>query len=115
MDSAVITCTAHDANHANDTLEQALFVRYYDVLCQIVRPMPYEVPGIVPISVRLTNKGNVPALVDSVKVTISDGYNSFTTGVPLTPGEVKLEYMPIPWVCPAGVTFICQCLDHLPA
>jgi hypothetical protein len=106
MDSAVITCSGHDANHANDTLEQALFVRYYDVFCQIVRPMPYEVPGIVPVTIRLTNKGNVPAMVDSVKVMMSDGYNSFTTGIPLTPGQIKLEYMPVPWVCPAGVTVI---------
>jgi hypothetical protein len=106
MDSAVITCTAHDANHANDTMAQALFVRYYDVLCQIVRPMPYEVPGLVPVTVRLTNKGNVPALVDSVHVNISDGYNSFVVGVPLTPGESKLVFMPVPWVCPAGITLI---------
>jgi hypothetical protein len=88
MDSAVITCSGHDASRANDTLAQALFVRYYDVMCQIVRPMQYEVPGIVPVSVRLTNKGNVPAMVDSVKVVISDGYNSFTTGIPLAPGQV---------------------------
>jgi hypothetical protein len=67
--------------------------------------MPYEVPGLVPVTVRLTNKGNVPAMADSVKVTISDGYNSFVTGVPLTPGETKLVFMPVPWVCPAGATF----------
>jgi hypothetical protein len=108
MDSAVITCIGHDGKRSNDTMEQALFVRYYDVLCQIVRPMPYEVPGLVPVTVRLTNKGNVPAMVESVKVTISDGYNSFRTGIPLAPGQSKLELMPIPWVCPAGATFICN-------
>jgi hypothetical protein len=108
MDSAVITCIGHDAKRSNDTMGQALFVRYYDVLCQIARPMPYEVPGLVPVTVRLTNKGNVPALVESVKVTISDGYNSFRTGIPLAPGQSKLELMPIPWVCPAGATFICN-------
>jgi hypothetical protein len=114
MDSAVITCPAHDANRANDTLEQALFVRYYDVLTQIVRPMPYEVPGLVPITVRLINKGNVPALADSVHVTITDGYNSIVTGVPLTPGETKLVFMPVPWVCPAGVTLTANAWITIP-
>jgi hypothetical protein len=103
MDSATIHCSAHDANTANDTLEQALFVRYYDVMCQPVRPWIYEEPGIVPVVVRLTNKGNVPAQVDSVNVVIDDYfgyYSSFTTGIPLAPGETKLVYMPVPWVCP---------------
>ncbi len=108
MDSAIVTCTGHDADRANDTLTQALFVRYYDILCRIARPMPYEVPGLVPVSVRLTNKGNVPARADSVKVTISDGYSSLATGIPLAPGETRLVYMPVPWVCPAGQEETCH-------
>jgi hypothetical protein len=102
MDTAIITCSSHDANPHNDTLGQALFVRYYDVMAQIVRPMAYEVPGLVPVVVKLTNKGNVPAFVDSLKVMISDGYNSHYEGIPLEPGEVKLQYLTPNWVCPAN-------------
>jgi len=106
MDTAIITCVGHDADHSDDTLEQALFVRYYDVLVQIVRPMKYEVPGLVPVIVKLTNKGNVPAFVDSLKFTITDGYNSHYEGIPLEPGEVKLQYLNPNWVCPANFTGI---------
>jgi hypothetical protein len=105
MDSATIMCSAHDANAENDVMEQALFVRYYDVMTEIARPMPYEVPGLVPVSVRLTNKGNVPAVVDSVHFMISDGYNSHSENVPLAPGEMRLVFLPVPWVCPAGGSF----------
>ena len=108
MDSATILCSAHDANPENDVMEQALFVRYYDVMTQIARPMAYEVPGLVPVSVRLTNKGNVPAVVESVYVMISDGYNSHSENVPLAPGESRLVFMPVPWVCPAGGSFTCN-------
>ena len=78
-----------------------------DVEAKIARPMAIEVPGLVPISVRLTNRGDTSALVDSVKVTISDGYSSFSTGIPLSPGESRLVFMPVPWICPADSEETC--------
>jgi len=83
-----------------------------DMEVDIVRPETVEVPGIVPVTVRLHNAGDTSALVDSLQVTISDGYYSFTTGIPSSPGMVKLEYMPQQWVygggtetCTAWITY----------
>ncbi len=83
-----------------------------DMEVEIVSPETIEVPGIVPVTIRLHNAGDTTALVDSLQVTISDGYYSFTTGIPSSPGMVKLEYMPITWVpdgseetCTAWITY----------
>jgi len=78
-----------------------------DVAIDIVRPDTYEGPGLIPVQVRLTNMGDTSALVDSVKVTVSDGYNSFETRVQLDPSESTLVFMPVPWVCPAGAQLTC--------
>jgi hypothetical protein len=113
--TAWITCPA-DSNHSNDT--DVVIVRTpsaLDVAADIVRPDTYEVPGLIPIAVRLTNMGDTFALVDSVHVKMSDGYNSFTTGVPLNPSESTLAYMPILWVCPVGCYETCTAWITCPA
>ncbi len=86
-----------------------------DVAIDIVRPDTFEIPGIIPVTVRLTNMGDTSALVESVKVTISVGYNSFTTGIQIDPSQSKLVYMPIPWVCPAGCYETCTAWITYPA
>jgi hypothetical protein len=73
-----------------------------DVAVEVVRPETIEAPGLVPVTVRLTNAGDTSALVESLRVTISVGYGSFVTGVPLTPSQTRLVFMPTPWVCPPG-------------
>ena len=85
-----------------------------DMEVEIVRPETVEVPGIVPVTVRLHNAGDTSALVDSLQVTISDGYYSFTTGIPSSPGMVKLAYMPITWV-PDGSEETCTAWITCPA
>jgi hypothetical protein len=68
----------------------------------IVRPDTFEVPGLMRIVVRLTNMSDTSGLVDSLQVTISDGYYSFATSIPKSPGESKLEFMPTQWVYGGG-------------
>ncbi len=73
-----------------------------DVVVQIARPMYWEVPGLIPVSVRLTNEGDTATLVESLRVTISDGYYSFVTDIPRDPHQPGLFYMPTQWVYGGG-------------
>jgi hypothetical protein len=108
VDSADITCPHFDADHSNDTLAKALFIRYNDVLCQITSPRKNEVPGLVPVTIKLTNKGNVPSMVESLKVAINPGgYASHAEAIPLAPGEVKNMSL-VPWVAPLGAHETCM-------
>jgi len=64
------TCTAWiaypaDTNHANDT-DVVVVNRGVDVATEIVSPRASEEPGLVPVRVKLTNLGDVPALVSAV-------------------------------------------------
>jgi hypothetical protein len=93
----------YDNNTANDTCVMPLFVKYLDVKTEIVSPRPNEVPGLVPVTVRLVNMGNVPVTVPRIDVTIApSGYASFT----LTPVDVAVGASQTvdlaPWVCPSG-------------
>jgi len=83
-----------------------------DVAVDIVRPEAVEVPGLMPVAVRLTNVGDIPALVDSLNVTISDGYNSFVTGIAFSQGESKLVFMPIQWVYGGGTETCTAWITH---
>jgi hypothetical protein len=83
-----------------------------DMAVEISRPQTLEVPGLMPVAIRVTDSGDADVLADSLQVTISDGYYSFTTAIHLSPGQVKLEYMPVPWVygggtetCTAWITY----------
>jgi hypothetical protein len=60
---SAITELPGDTNPHNDTCSSPLFVRYIDVAVEITSPRDTEQPGIIPFVVRLTNLGNVPALV----------------------------------------------------
>jgi hypothetical protein len=61
-----------------------------------------EVPGLVPVSVRLVNNGNVPALVPRVDVKIMpSGYSAYLENIAVGVGENQLVTL-APWVCPAG-------------
>jgi len=97
-----ISLMPYDTKNENDTLKMPLFVRYYDVKCEIMSPRTNEVPGLVPVTVKLTNVGNVPANVPRVDVTIAPaGYGDFRTGVTIPVGGFQLVTLN-PWVCPAG-------------
>jgi hypothetical protein len=73
-----------------------------DVVVQIARPMYWEIPGLVPVTIRLTDTGDTPTLVESLQVTISDGYYSFMTDIPRDPHQPGLFYMPTQWVYGGG-------------
>jgi hypothetical protein len=65
-----------DTNPRNDTLTLPLYVRYVDVATEIVSPRDTEVPGLIAVRVRLTNNGNLPALVSRLDVRITSFYYS---------------------------------------
>jgi len=46
-----------------------------DVATEIVSPRTQEPPGLVPVIVKLTNQGDVPALVPRLDVKITGGYD----------------------------------------
>jgi hypothetical protein len=61
-----------------------------------------EVPGLVPVQVRLTNMGNVPALVPLVDVKIMpSGYADYRENVAVAVGANQVVTLN-PWVCPAA-------------
>ena len=100
-DSAYTICQ-WDGDPENDMFVQPLFVRHLDVITQIVSPRMQEVPGLVPVSVRLVNNGNVPALVPRLDVKIMpSGYSAYVENIAIGVGENQLLTLG-PWVCPAG-------------
>jgi hypothetical protein len=92
----------YDTKYDNDTLSLPLFVRYYDVKCQIMSPRRQEVPGLVPVTVKLTNIGNVPVTVPRLDVTIAPaGYGDFRENIAIAVGAFQIVTLN-PWVCPQG-------------
>jgi hypothetical protein len=97
------TIVQWDGDPDNDWFVQPLFVKHVNVLTEILSPRIQEVPGVVPVRVKLVNMGNVPAMVPRLDVSIlPNGYQDFREDIPEIPvgGEqvVELQY----WVCPAG-------------
>jgi len=69
-----ITELPGDADPHNDTCTKPLFVRHIDVGTEIVSPRDTEAPGLIAVQVRLTNNGNMPALVSRLDVKITAGF-----------------------------------------
>jgi len=111
-----ISMMPFDTHSSNDTLAMPLFVRYLDVLCEIVSPRPTEVPGLVQVNVRLTNTGNVDAVVPWLHATISPTVFSGDYGpdIPLAAGVSKV-YTLGSWVCPPGGNETCTAWIDYPA
>jgi len=86
------TCTAYitypaDTNHANDT-DVVVVNRGVDVATEVLSPRTSEVPGSVPVRVRLTNVGDVPTLVSVVYVFIRPGnYQDYWENIAIAVGE----------------------------
>ncbi|HTW90076.1 MAG TPA: hypothetical protein VMH22_00005, partial [bacterium] len=101
------TCVPYDAKPANDTFRAPLFVRYLDVLCQLQSPRKNEVPGLVPVMVKLTNKGNVDAMVPRLDVSIKPaGYADYRTNIAI-PAHGSQVVTLNPWVAPGGMAETC--------
>jgi hypothetical protein len=98
-----ITNVQYDLLNQNDTFAAPLFVRYYDVKTQILSPRIQEVPGLVPVAIRLTNNGNVPAMVPRLDVTISGStpYADNRQNIAIPVGASTVVTLN-PWVCPWG-------------
>jgi len=98
-----ITLMPLDTQYDNDTATVSKFVRYYDVKTEIVSPRPQEVPGLVPVMVKLTNMGNVPAMVPRVDITIMPSlYADYREAIPAIAPGANMIITLAPWVCPAG-------------
>jgi hypothetical protein len=75
---------------------------YTDVMVDVVRPQDPEAPGQVPVEIKLTNKGEVPALVPRLNVKIAPaGYADFRENIALAVDEYQIVTLD-PWVTPAG-------------
>jgi hypothetical protein len=98
-----ITLMPLDTKYDNDTATVSKFVRYYDVKTEIVSPRRQEVPGLVPVMVRLTNNGNVPVMVPRVDIKIMPSlYADYKEAIPaIAPGASMVLTM-ASWVVPAG-------------
>jgi len=96
-----ITELPGDADPHNDTCSRSLFVRHLDVATEVVSPRDTEEAGPVAVQVRLTNMGNVPALVPRLDVTIQpSGLYDWVADVPVGVGENKVVTLGT-WVCPS--------------
>jgi hypothetical protein len=86
------TCTAWiiypaDMNHANDT-DVVVVNRAVDVAAEIVSPRDFEEPGLVSVQVKVTNVGDVPALVSAIYAWIRPGsYFDYRTSIAIAVGE----------------------------
>jgi hypothetical protein len=105
------TCTAYitypaDSNHANDTdvvvvnaagISGSLDAPAYtlDVAVEIVSPRTSEVPGLIPVVVKLTNMGDTVVLVPRLDVKIDPtGYRDYRVDIPVAVGENRVEMEP---------------------
>ena len=103
-----ISLMPYDGKPSNDTLKMPLFVRYYDVKVAILSPRTHEVPGRVPVTVKLTNVGNVPAMVPRLDVTINPaGYADYRQNIAIPVGGSQVVTLN-PWVCPAASYETCM-------
>jgi len=97
-----ITNVLYDYQYQNDTLHLPLYVRYVDVRTEIVSPRLQEVPGLVPVMVRLINNGTGPVEVPRVDITIMpSGYTDYRQNIAIGVGASQVITFN-PWVCPAG-------------
>ncbi len=98
------TTLLYDKGYENDTCDQSLFIRYRDVQVTIVRPQPIEPAGSIPVTVKLTNLGNVPAYPQRIDVQIPPDYSDFKisgfTPIPVG-GYQTFSFMP--WVASNGI------------
>jgi hypothetical protein len=102
-----ISSMPFDTKAENDTLRMPLYVRYVDVRTEIVSPRMQEVPGLVPVRVKLVNNGTGPVLVPRVDVTIlPGGYADWRENIAIGVGEEQVVTLN-PWVCPAGGNETC--------
>jgi len=107
-----ITELPGDSNPHNDTCSQLLFVRYIDVRTEIVSPRDTEAPGLIAVRVRLTNNGNVSALVSRLDVKITSFYYSdYRENIMIGVGENQVVTW-LPWsytggteTCTAWITY----------
>ncbi len=105
----------YDTKYDNDTLNMPLFVRYIDVKTTIMSPRVQEVPGLVPVSIKLTNNGNVAVTVPRVDVKIlPSNYADFRENIAIGVGEFQIVTLN-PWVCPAGGRETCTAWITFPA
>jgi hypothetical protein len=75
---------------------------YTDVKVEMVRPRDPEAPGQVPVQIKLTNAGEVPALVPRLDVKIAPaGYADSRENIGIAVGEYQIVMLD-PWVTPAG-------------
>jgi hypothetical protein len=86
-----------------------------DVATEIVSPRVIEVPGLVPVSVKLTNLGDTAALVPRLDVKIlPSGYEDYRTSIAVAVGHSQMVYLN-PWVCPSGANETCTAWIIYPA
>jgi hypothetical protein len=97
-----ITSCQFDYVYDNDTFTAPLFVRYYDVRTAVASPRKQEVPGLVPVAIKLMNIGNVAAKVPRVDVQIRPGtYTDYRLDIDIPAHGTQIVSFN-PWVCPAG-------------
>jgi hypothetical protein len=102
---AIETCTAYitypaDSNHSNDTDVVIVHTGPFseDVAVEIVSPESCEAPGLVPVQVKLTNIGDVFALVPRLDVTIRpSGYYDYLEIIEIGVGANQVVTLS-PWV-----------------
>lgn len=97
------TTLLYDKGYENDSLAQPLFIRYRDVKLTVLRPQPIEPAGNVPMSVKITNLGNVPAYVQRLDMTVEPDYSAYRTDIdPLPVGGSKTYTFPA-WIATQGI------------
>jgi hypothetical protein len=84
-----------------------LFVIHLNVKVEIISPRIQEVPGLVPVTIRLVNMGNVPAFVPRLDVTIMPStYADYAENIALGVGGNQVVSLN-PWVCPGNSQDTC--------
>jgi len=98
------TMALYDFKYSNDTFAAPLFVRWLNVRTEVTSPRVNEVPGLVPVMVKLTNTGNVPAMVPRVDVTINPaGYGDYRENIAIAVGASQVVTLNS-WVAPGGMS-----------
>ena len=96
------TIVQWDGDPTNDWFVQSLFVIHLNVKTEILSPRVQEVPGLVPVTIRLVNMGNVPAMVPRLDMIIMpSNYSDYAKNIALGVGANQVLTLK-PWVCPAG-------------
>jgi hypothetical protein len=101
------TLLPYDGDPDNDWFVQSLFVIHLNVKVEIISPRIQEVPGLVPVTIRLVNMGNVPAFVPRLDVTIMPStYADYEENIALGVGGNQVVSLN-PWVCPGNSQDTC--------